>query len=155
MSTIRAGLVPRPVDGSVDKLIAGATLREPFAGDGKSGAVLERVVIDDESFVLKHVDLDDDWIMRQTGDLRGYAVTVWASGILDLVPSCIDHAYVGAAHDGRRGAVLLHDVSPWLVPDRPEPIALDQHLRFLDHLAQVHGRFWGWSLPRFCGWRHP
>ena len=145
MFTTRAGLAPRPVARSVDELIAGASLREPFAGDGKSGAVLERVVIDDESFVLKHVDLEDDWIMRQTGDLRGYAVTVWASGIFDLLPPCIDHAYAGAAHDGRRGALLLRDVSEWLVPDSPDPIALDQHLRFLDHLAQVHAACWGFT----------
>ena len=45
--------------------------------------------------------------MRQTGDLGCVPVTVWESGVLDLLPDCIDHATVGAARDGgpaRRGA---------------------------------------------------
>src|SRR5262245_907756 len=100
----RRVLTPRPVAASVDQLVAGATAREPLGHDGKSGAALERVTIGDERFVLKHVDLAHDWIMRQSGDLRGYSITIWSSGALDLVPDCIDHAYVGAARERGRGA---------------------------------------------------
>ena len=127
---------------TVDELLRHATGREPFVSDGKSGALLERVVIDDDPYILKHVDVADDWIMRQTGDLRGFAITVWSEGVLDLVPPCIDHTYVGAARDGNRGAILLRDVSQWLVPDDASPLALDQHQRFLDHLAQLHAACW-------------
>ena len=57
------------------------------SADSKSGARFERVVIDGEPFVLKHVDLADDWIMRQTGDLGCWPVRVWERGVFDLAPT--------------------------------------------------------------------
>jgi hypothetical protein len=126
--------------------------------DGKSGAVLEHVVIDGEAYVLKHADRRRDWIMRQTGDLTGWPVALWESGLLDAMPECIDHTYVGAARTPTGGAVLMRDVARWLVPDSDAPITTEQHLRFIDHLAEVHACFWGWHddvglLPlanRYC-----
>ncbi len=88
----------RMVAASVDELVDGASSRTPMpVTDSKSGARFERVVIDGERFVVKHVDRHDDWIMRQTGDVGCVPVTVWESGVLDLVPACIDHTTVGAA----------------------------------------------------------
>ena len=61
----------------VDALVAGATTRTPMAVHGsRSGARFEHVVRDGASYVLKHVDRADDWIMRQTGDLGCVPVTV-------------------------------------------------------------------------------
>jgi hypothetical protein len=136
---------PRPVARSVDELITGATSRVPMdATDSKSGARFERVVIDDESFVLKHVDHRDDWIMRQTGDVGCLPVRLWETGVFDLLPACIDHATVGAAREGGRGAVLMRDVGEWLVPAGDAPVTPEQHLRLLDHLAVLHATTWGW-----------
>lgn len=141
----------------------GASTREPMLeAGGKSGALLERVVIDGEPFVLKHIDTANDWIMRQIGDLVGFPITVWEAGVLDLAPSCIDHAYVGAAREGRAGAILMRDVADLLVPPGDSRIPLEQHLRFLDHLATFHASCWGWEdtvglLPltnRYC-WFSP
>lgn len=112
--------------------------------DSKSGAQFERVVIGGERFVLKHVDTASDWIMRQTGDIGLCPVIAWERGIVDLAPSCIDHATVGAARDGHRGAVLMRDVSAWLVPSGDAPVPLEQHLRFLEHLATFHASCWDW-----------
>ena len=61
------------------------------------------------------------------------------------VPSCIDPVVVGAARDGRRGVLLMNDVGAHLVPEGDDPIPLEQHLRFLDHLAALHATFWGWD----------
>ena len=136
---------PRPVAASVDALVAGASSRVPMtAVDSKSGARFERVVLDDEPYVLKHVDHRDDWIMRQTGDLGCVPLRVWESGVFDLLPPCIDHATVGAAREGDRGAVLMRDVGEWLVPADDTPIPPDQHLQLLDHLAALHAAAWGW-----------
>jgi len=136
---------PRPVAASVDDLVAGASTRVPMAvDDSKSGARFERVVIDDEPFVLKHVDHRDDWIMRQTGDVGCVPVRAWESGVLDLLPDCIDHATVGAAREEGHGAVLMRDVGRWLIPAGDAPIDEEQHLRFLDHLATMHATCWGW-----------
>jgi hypothetical protein len=135
----------RPVAKSVDALVAHASSRGPVHfDDSKSGARFERVVIEGERYLLKHVDLRDDWIMRQTGDLGCIPIRVWESGVFDLLPPSIDHATVGAAREGRRGAVLLRDVGPWLVPPGSAPITAEQQLRFLDHLAALHAGTWGW-----------
>ena len=145
MTAVNTPMNRRPVAASVEELGAGASSREPMvSGDSKSGARFERVVIDGDAFVLKHVDRRDDWIMRQTGDVSCCPVVVWESGVLDLVPECIDHATVGAARDGEGGVVLMRDFGEWLVPAGATPLPLEQHLRFIDHLAAFHAACWGW-----------
>ena len=143
-------LVERPVAASIDELLGGACERRPLStADSKSGARFERLWIDGEPHVIKNLHVDDDWIMRSTGDLRCRPVQVWQSGILDQLPACIDHAVVGAATGlGRNGwgaALLMRDVSASLVPEGDDPVPLDQHLTFLDHMADLHATFWGWT----------
>jgi hypothetical protein len=142
----------RAAVGSLEELIAGATHRERLAGtDGKSGAVLERVVIDGEPYVLKRLHVDDDWSMRGFGDVGCRPVRLWTSGLLDALPPEIDHATVGAAVGlGRNGwgaALLLHDVGPHLVPEGDDAISLEDHRGFLDGLAALAAPFWGGREP--------
>jgi Phosphotransferase enzyme family len=135
---------------SVAELISGATERTPLAGaPGKSGALLERVVIGGRPYVLKHLDLAEDWTMRASGCLRGAPLMAWEQGILARLPACFNQPIVGVvreAGDGTRPsggcALLMHDVSPWLVPADDEPIDADQHRRFLAHMAALHAAFW-------------
>jgi hypothetical protein len=137
---------PWAVAGSVDELLAGATTRASFApSDGKSGVPMERVVIDGEPFVLKHVSIDSDWIMRATGDLGCRPLLIWRSGLLQRVPPSIDHCFVGVAREQRGAAILMRDVGPWLVPEGDRPVPLEQHLNFLAHMAELHAAFWGWE----------
>jgi len=139
------------VSASVAELIAGATEQTPMAGAaGKSGARLERVVIGGEPYVLKHLDLAEDWTMRASGCLPGAPLLAWERGLLARLPECFNQPIVGVApeHGGERPpsggcALLMRDVSPWLVPVTDEPISLDQHLRFLRHMAALHAAFWG------------
>jgi hypothetical protein len=139
-------VIPRPVADSVDALVAGASSRTPVQfDDSKSGARFERVVLDGDHFLLKHVDPRDDWIMRQTGDIGCIPIRVWEAGVFDLVPAVSDHATVGAAREGEHGAVLLRDVGEWLVPPGDDPIDPAQHLQFLDHLAALHAATWRWE----------
>lgn len=139
------------VADSIDDLLAGATDREPFASpDGKSAAVMERVRIDGEPHIVKHLHHRDDWIMRATGDLVCRPVVVWRSGLLDELPGNVDPTIVAAAWerfpDGTvGGAVLMRDVGPDLVPEGDTAIPPDQHERFLDHMAEMHAAFWGWE----------
>ena len=149
-SAERLALVPRPVAGSVEELLAGATERERFVTeDSKSGAVFERLVIGGEVHVVKYLHIDDDWISRAYGDLLGRPLAVWSSGLLDALPLCIDHAVVGAACGlGRNGwgaALLMRDVSADLVPPGDALLPLEQHRRFLDHMAALAARFWGFT----------
>jgi hypothetical protein len=136
---------PRPVAASVDALVGDASSRFPVQfDDSKSGARFERVEIDGEPHLLKHVDFRDDWIMRQTGDVGCIPIRVWESGVFDLVPATIDHATVGAAREGAHGAVLLRDVGAWLVEPGDTTVPVAQQLQFLDHLAELHATTWGW-----------
>jgi hypothetical protein len=136
----------RPVAASVGELLAAATRRAPLAGDGKSGAAMERVEIDGRRYVLKHLHLADDWIMRATGDVGCRPVALWQAGWLDRLPHGIDHTIVAAAWDDRRGvrggAILMDDVGEWLLPEGDDEIPLGLHARFLDHMAQLHAEFW-------------
>lgn len=135
-----------PRTTSTAELLALVTDREPILdGAGKSGARLERAMIDGQPYVLKHLSLDQDWTMRAAGDLRGATCTLWQRGLLHRLPACINQPVVGVAvADGGRGSTLLmHDVGQWLVPVSDDAIDVDQHLRFLDHMAQLHATFWG------------
>jgi hypothetical protein len=55
---------------AVTSMLAGAVRREPLAAtDGRSGSLLERVVLaGGETPVVKHASAASDWIMRATGD---------------------------------------------------------------------------------------
>jgi hypothetical protein len=135
----------RPVLGSVDALIAGATERVPMkTADSLSGAPFERVVIGGARYVVKHLCVDDDWILRATGDVRPRVLRLWETGLLDELPDCVDPVIVGASWEPatRRAALLLRDVGDCLVA---EDAALDrvQHALFLEHMAALHARFWG------------
>src|SRR5450631_537283 len=140
MSSLAAAV---PVADSVDTLLAGASAREPIVdGAGKSGARLERVVIDGQRYVVKYLHLADDWTMRAAGDLSGAAFTAWRRGLLARMPDCINQPIVGVCKDPGGSAVLMRDVSQWLVPVTDKVIPLEQHLRFLDHMAAMHATFW-------------
>src|SRR5260370_10392228 len=101
----------------------------------KPGALFDQVVIGGRPHVVKYLHVDDDWIMRSTGDLGCRPLTVWRCGLLDRVPDCIDHAVVGAAAGlGRNGwgvAPLMRRVSTWLVPQGDQPVPLGPPPRFL------------------------
>ena len=126
------------------ELLAAATERTVLAeAPGKSGATLERVVIDGQDYVLKHLDLAQDWTMRASGCLRGAPLVLWERGILSRLPECFNQPIVAAAPIPWGGcALLMRDVTPWLVPTTDAPITLDQHARFLRHMAALHAEFW-------------
>jgi len=134
----------------VSELIAGATSRVSLTeGAGKSGARLERLIIGGEPYVLKHLDLAQDWTMRASGCLAGAALLTWERGLLARLPACFNQPIIGVFREAGDGSapsggcgVLMRDVSPWLVPVTDEPISLDQHLRFLRHMAALHAAFW-------------
>ena len=125
------------------ELLASATERTALDEvPGKSGATLERVVIDGQDYVLKHLDLAQDWTMRASGCLPGAPLVLWERGILARLPDCLNQPIVGAVREPRGCALLMHDVSRWLVPATDAPISPAQHARFLEHMAALHAAFW-------------
>src|ERR1700745_2484319 len=103
----------RPVPDPLAELLAGATERTGLAEvPGKSGASLERVVIDGQHYVLKHLDLAEDWTMRASGCLPGAPLVLWERGILARLPGCLNQPIVGAAREPGGCALLMRDVTP-------------------------------------------
>lgn len=137
------------VFASIDDLLAEVSSREPFlTSDSKSGSSFERVRYRGEPMVLKYISVDDDWIMRGTGDVDCRAARFLSSPMAGRLPASIDHATVAVAptvsrHGHRGAALLLHDVAMLLVPPGDACIDIDQHSRFIDHMADVHATFWG------------
>jgi hypothetical protein len=146
---VQAALVSQ-VFGDVAELLAGATERTALDdAPGKSGALLERVVIGERRYVLKHLDLSADWTVRAAGDLRGATLTLWERGILARLPECINQPIVAVARERGLGrgpsggcALLMNDVTSWLVPATDSVLPLGQHLGFLRHMAALHAAFW-------------
>jgi hypothetical protein len=143
-------LTPRPVASSLDELLDGVTRREPFfTTDSKSGSAFERVVIDGESLIVKHVHIDEDWTMRFNGDVGCHPLQVWSSGLMDVLPERIDHGVVGVAGGlGRNGwgaAILMRDMSTEMVPPGDDVLPPEHHAQFLDDIAAMSARMWGWS----------
>jgi hypothetical protein len=136
--------------GGLAGLLGRATERAALdEAPGKSGARLERVVIDGEPYVLKRLDLAGDWTMRASGCLRGAPLELWERGILTRLPGCINQPIVGVARQPPTAAapsggcaLLMRDVAAWLVPATDEPIPAAQHARFLRHMAALHAAFW-------------
>lgn len=142
-------LTSRPVAGSVDELLAGASVREPLGKhvDSLSGSTFERAVIAGEPYVVKHLGYHLDWLARALGDRDCFALQLWRAGVLDALPDCLDHTIVALSHDPATGVVslLMRDVSGHLVPAGATGLPATQHLRFLDHLARMHTHFWGYA----------
>lgn len=139
-----------PVKPSVDALLAGATSRAPMkTADSLSSASFERVVIDGRPYVVKHLSTASDWIMRATGDVACRPLWVWRTGILDALPDILDPLIVDVAHDSQTGVttLLMPDVGEHLVPEGSGLLPLEQHHRFIDHMAALHATFWDWGGP--------
>ncbi len=134
---------------SVESLLARAERREPWkTADSLSGSRFERVTIDGEQYVVKYVCVDDDWIMRATGDLHCRQLTLFGSSTLDALPAGIDALVVACAAftspRGHRGAALLmRDVTADLIPAGDSRLDPGVHNSLLEHVAQMHAAFWG------------
>jgi hypothetical protein len=142
-------LRPRPVVDSVEDLIVGCTDRQPFlTDDSKSGSRFERLLLDGHPHIIKYVHVDNDFTMRCSGDLGPRPLLVWQSGLMDLASDLIEHGTVGVARGvGRNGwgaAILMRDLSTSMVPPGDLAVTVDQHLRFIDHVAAMASRSWGW-----------
>ena len=87
--------------------------RHPLAdSDGKSGATLERAVLEDgRSVIVKRFDPEADIVMRISDDTRGREVEMWESGIFDRLPADVGHAVIGGWFgDDGLGVLAMRDL---------------------------------------------
>lgn len=146
----------RAVHGSLDELIESVAAgrpnrRAPFASptDSLSGAAFEAVWIGDDRYLVKYLNPAEDWLARGLGEGAAgtvpWAMQLWRDGVLDQLPEDIDHTIVGMAYADGRLTQMMRDVSQFLVPAEPTIVPLDQHGRFIDHMAHMHAQFWGFT----------
>ncbi len=129
--------------------LAGA-VEAPFPNDGWSGATLTTLAGPDGRYVLKRTSWAQDWIARSTRD-HSLREAVLAA---DPVPMAngLASAHLGAASDGTAAAILMPDLSAWLVPwDRPDGTAIvaseEVVERAIDAMARIHAMPWTTLRP--------
>jgi aminoglycoside phosphotransferase (APT) family kinase protein len=126
---------------------------EPFPNDGWSGAQLTLIRRGGDRFVLKRTSWATDWIARSTRDHAVREAFVAAGGLRPPAP--LWPPYLGAAADGNAAAILMPDLSDWLVAwDRPggatlEPAAL---WRIVDAVAELHLAAWPDETAEGAAW---
>ncbi len=93
-------------------MLASAVERTMLDGhDGRSGAQLERVQLDDGTrLVVKRTRPGADLTMRLSGDSEGRELCLWATGVLDRLPAGVAHPVLGGWHDGDDIVVVMRDL---------------------------------------------
>jgi hypothetical protein len=93
-------------------LLGRAVERTPLTDhDGRSGSLLERIVLPDGTpLVLKRVSSENDITAAMAGR-AGLEYELFAAGVLDRLPPGVGHAIVDAWRDGAETFVLMRDVS--------------------------------------------
>jgi Phosphotransferase enzyme family len=131
----------------LDRIVA----RAPFDGhDGRSGARLDRAVLDDGTrVVVKTAAPGADVAGLVTGD-PGREVWLWRSAVLDRLPAGVGHSIVDAWQDeDGTVVVVMRDLGDAVVGWRG-PVSRQTCRRLLAAAATVHRRFAGEHLPRLC-----
>lgn len=99
--------------GLLDRIVE----RVPLDGhDGRSGARLERVGLDDGTrLVIKRTSASVDLAMRMTGARVSREHRLWRAGVLDHLPRCIGHALVDSWQDGDETVLVMRDLGDTVV----------------------------------------
>ncbi|MDP1805837.1 MAG: hypothetical protein Q8K72_11760, partial [Acidimicrobiales bacterium] len=96
----------------VAALLDGVVERVPLDGhDGRSGARLERVRLDDGTrLVVKRTSPSVDLAMRMTGSTVSREHRLWQSGVLNRLPQGVGNALVDTWQDGDETVVVMRDL---------------------------------------------
>jgi len=132
----------------------------PFPNDGWSGATLTALDGPSGRHILKRTSWAADWIARATKDHAIREAVIAADPVPLRRP--LTHSHLGAAADGSGAAILMPDLSAWLIPwdrgDDGASIVNGETLdRVLDAAAAIHllpwaelrgGPTWPWCPVR-------
>ena len=116
-----------------------------FPNDGWSGAALTAIDAKSGRFILKRTSWAVDWIARSTRDHALREAVLAADPV--LLPAGLASAHLGAAADGTSAAILMPDLSAWLIPwDRGDGGAAVVDGETLDRVlaaaAAIHAMPW-------------
>ena len=117
--------------------------RETLEGhDGRSGALIERVVLDDgRRLIVKRSRAADDLTVSLTGGFqREHAL--WRSGALDLLPEGVGHAILDAYDEGDTAVTVMRDLGD-TVPGWSRILTPEELDRILAAMTAVHTTYAG------------
>lgn len=129
----------------------------PIASGGLSGAHLSRIEASGQRYILKRLRLDDDWLMRVTGDAAYREAQFAVSPLATRLPPGVRAQSLGASFDDDGRAILMHDITDILLPDAQivPAAAMDAMLR---RFADLHVAFWDDPMAdaniAWCAARH-
>jgi hypothetical protein len=132
----------------LDRVVA----REPMVGhDGRSGAALERVVLDDGTrLVVKVAAPQTDLAALATDDAVGREIALWSHGVLDRLPAGVGHALVdGWRKEDGTTITVMRDIGEHVVGWRSR-VSRSTCRRMLDAVARMHRAFMGAAVEGLC-----
>jgi hypothetical protein len=138
----------RPVGASI---LERAVRRAPMDGhDGRSGALLERVVLDDGTrLVMKTSDPGLDLTVAASGGDGARELDLWAGGWFDDLPPAIGHCLVDGWRDADGCIVtVMGDVGDAVVGWRD--VSPYEHRRIVRAAAALHRHFADLIVPGLC-----
>ncbi|MGH8994119.1 MAG: hypothetical protein ACRDZ7_21630 [Acidimicrobiia bacterium] len=132
-------------------LLDGAVERAVLDGhDGRSGAALERVLLDDGTrLVVKRARPGADLTMQLSGDSEGRELVLWATGVLDHLPDGVGHAVVGGWRDGADVVIAMRDLGG-AVLGWDTVLGRDDCRRIFEAAAALHAAFAGRRIEGLC-----
>lgn len=152
--------MPTNIFDSVDEMISKENLsqivgtpivsieRGVLENEGFSANMLERLKLSTSEsqtiyLVLKHFDIDNDWLMRLTHDDLVREVALYKEGIYEQLPAECIVPIAAAARESNSWATLMPDVSGMLVPSGDVAVPAGDIKELVDHLAALHTHFMG------------
>ena len=128
-----------------------AVQRHPLDGhDGRSGALLERVVLDDGSrLVVKRTSPAVDLAMRATGATVSREHDLWRSGVLDRLPAGVGHAVIDTWVDGADTVIVMRDLGDAVI-GWGRRLSRPSWRRLLQAMTDLHRQFRGAVVPGLC-----
>lgn len=130
----------------LDRAVERAVLEDH---DGRSGARLERVRLDDGTrLVVKYADPTADLTVALTGGVDRERL-LWSSGVLDRLPPGIGHAILDVFEEDGSTVTVMRDLGD-AVPGWKRTLTVGECDRILDALTDLHATFAGQVPTGLC-----
>lgn len=123
--------------------------REPYLSDGLSGALLERITLEDgRTLIAKHISTATDYTMRATHD-SGRLAGLWDMSFFERLPQGVDHAMVAVEPEDQGWVVYMRDKSASLL-GWGYPMTRQENRRVFTCVARLHRDLGDPLVPGLC-----
>jgi thiamine kinase-like enzyme len=130
------------------ELVRDAVERVVLSGhEGKSGAGLERIrLADGRVLICKRIEPGSDFTIEATGGLPGREILLWRAGVLDRLPTGVEHALVDAWVEGDTTVLVMRDLGDAMLTWNHR-LDADRTRWVMGRVAALHRAFLGEVVP--------